>query len=169
MRTRFARSIVLAIALLIPLSLSACATAGGVKPDVAVASYGTDILKAATELQRSVTQMTQAGILPVATARKITDQIALIDQKAGPVSEALKAYHVSTNPLDKQNRAQLIQTLIGQLNGPLANILGIEVPAGTIERITKLVGNTMSVIAAIQAEVAKGLGGGALLLPAEAR
>lgn len=171
MRTRFARSIVLAIALLVPLSLSACATAGGTKPDVAVAAYGTDILKAATDLQRGVTQMTQAKLLPVATAQKITDQIALIDEKAGPVSDALKAYHAATTPLDRQSKAQLIQTLIAQLNGPLANILGISVPEGTVQRVTKLVADTMAVVAAIQAEVAKGLGGAAppLLLPAEAR
>lgn len=170
MLTRFARSAVLALALLIPVMLvSGCAT--NVKPDIAVAAYGTDILKAATELQRGVTQMTQSGLLPVATAQQITTQIEIIDQKAGPVSDALKAYHAATTPLDKQNRAQLIQTLIVQLNGPLASILGISVPSGTVDRITKLVGNTMSVIAAIQAEVAKGLGGGSapplLLAPAQ--
>ena len=135
-----------------------CATAGKVPPDVAVASYGTDVLKAATDFQRTVTQMTDSKLLPVATAQQITDQIAIIDQKAGPVSDALKAYHAATTPLEKQSKAALIQTLVTQLNGPLANILGIAVPSGTVSRITKLVGDVMAVISAIQMEVAKGLG-----------
>lgn len=150
-RTRMA-ILSLALALLLP----GCAQ--NVKPDVAVASYGTDILKAATELQRGVTQMTDAKLLPVATAQKITDQVALVDQKSGPLSEALKAYHAATTSLDKQNKAALITTLIAQLNGPLAQILGISVPEGTVARLTKLVGDTMAIIGAIQLEVAKGLG-----------
>lgn len=153
---------VLTCALLVPPMLSGCATAGGgkVAPDVAVASYGTDILKAATDLQRGVTQLTDSKLLPVATATKITDQIAIIDQKAPAVSQALKAYHSATTPLDKQSKAALVQTLVAQLNGPLTNILGISVPEGTVARITKLVGDTMAVISSIQMEVAKGLGSG---------
>ncbi len=166
MRTRLALAAV-ALVLCLPFT-SACngGTNPKVAPDVAVAAYGTDILAAATQLQKGVTQMTDAKLLPVPTAQKITDQIDAINQKAGPVSDALKAYHSATTPLDKQSKAALVQNLITQLNGPLANILGISVPEGTTQRLTKLVADTMQVVAAIQAEIAKGLGSGGALLPA---
>ncbi len=159
---RRSRSIVLAIVLACTLPFSTgCATANGkVAPETAVAAYGTDILKAATDLQQGVTQLTDAKLLPVPTAQKISDQITVIAQKAPSVSDALKAYHAATTPLDKQSKAALVQTLVAQLNGPLANILGINVPEGTSQRITKLVGDTMAVVGAIQMEVAKGLGSG---------
>jgi len=172
MLTRRIRSLVLIVALVSMGCTGGDPNKPKVAPDVAVAAYGTDILKAATDFQRSVTQMTQAGLIPIPTAQKITDQIAVIDQKAGPVSAALKAYHAATTPLDKQNKAQLIQTLIAQLNGPLTNLLGIAVPEGTVQRITKLVGTVLATVSAIQAEVAKGLGSALpppLLLLAEAR
>jgi hypothetical protein len=149
--------IVLALALVLPFS-TGCAKGAKVAPDVAVASYGTDLLKAATEFQRAVTQLTDAKALPVSTAQKITDQIEKVEQRATPLSNALKAYHAATTPLDRQNKALLIQTLITQLNGPLAEILGIQVPDATAARLSQLVGNVMRVLTAVQGEVAKGLG-----------
>ena len=155
------RNVYSAFALVLMLTVTAvgstsCAT--NTKPDVAVAAYTTDLVKAATELQRGVTQLTEAKLLPVATAQTVTDQIEIFGQKGDEVSVALKAYHAATTPLEKQSKAALVQALITQLNGPLAKILGITFPEGTVQRITKLVGTTMSVVSAVQAEVAKGLG-----------
>lgn len=137
----------------------ACATAGGRQPDVAVAQVGTGVLQAATVLQNEVNRLTAAGTLPVAIGQKITDANKIIFDKSADLSTALKGYHAATTPLEKQGAAALVQNLLGQLSDPLAKMLGVQLPAGTAQSLSRLIGNVMSVVGAIQSEVAKGLGG----------
>lgn len=145
----------------IALALVALVTfgcAGNRKPDVVIAQTGTTILAAVTELQKGITQMTDAKLLPVPTAQKLTGYLETVYSKSGSLSDALKAYHAATTPLDKQSKAALIQALLTQLNGPLAEMLGVSVPPGVVASLSKLVGNVMAVVGAVQAEVARGLG-----------
>jgi uncharacterized membrane protein len=145
------------IAAIVLLFLPACAT--NAKPDVTTAHYTTDILSAVTELQKGVTQMTDQKLLPVPVAQQITGYVKDVYAKSGDLDEALKAYHSATSATEKQSKAALIQTLLSQLDGPIASILGVAVPEGSVQRLTKLVGTVMNVVGAVQQEVAKGLGG----------
>lgn len=158
-RTSFHSMIaLLALLSLCALFLGGCAT--NQKPDVAVASTGTTILAAATELTNGVTTMVEGGLIPKATGAKIADQVQIVHDKAAQLSDALKAYHAATTPLEQQSKAALVQSLLTQLSGPLAQILQVNVPEGTVQRLSALVGRVMTVVGAIQQEVAKGLGGG---------
>jgi hypothetical protein len=148
----------LALVSICSLMLGACATNG--KPDVTVASTGTTVLAAATELTNGVTTMVEGGLIPKPTGAKIADQMQVVHDKAAQLSDALKAYHAATTPLDQQSKGALVQALLTQLTGPLAAILNINVPDGTVQRLNALVGRVLQIVALIQGEVAKGLGGG---------
>lgn len=133
--------------------------AGNNKPDTTVAVYGTNVLGAATELQKGVTAATDAGILPVAKAQTITAHVKIVYDKSGPLGDALRAYHAAT-ALDVRNlKASEIQGWIADINGAIANILNVSLPEGAVAQISSLVGKVLAAISAVQAEVAKGLGG----------
>jgi hypothetical protein len=150
----------LVVAMLSPLlMLSACASAGSRPPDVATAQVGTAILKAATELQLQVNNLTAAGTLPVPAGQKITDANKLVSERAGQLSSALKAYHAATTLTERSNLAAKVQALITQLSEPLSQMLGVELPAGAAQSISRLIGVVMQAVGAVQAEVAKGLTG----------
>jgi hypothetical protein len=149
------------IASLAVLALSALVLgcAGNRKPDVAVADTGTTVLAAATELTNGVSTMVAGGLIPKPTGAKIADQMQIVHDKAAQLSDALKAYHAATTPLDQQSKGAMVQALLTQLSGPLAAVLNINVPDGTVQRMNALVGRVLQVVAAIQSEVAKGLSG----------
>lgn len=134
-------------------------------PDVAVAQVGTDILGAATELQNTVNQLTASGVLPVASGQKITDANKQVSAKAAQLSEALKTYHAATSLSDKSMKAAQVQTLITDLSGPLSTMLGVQLPAGAAQSVSKAIGAVMQVVGAIQSEIAKGLQGAILRPP----
>ena len=148
----------------IGLLSASCATSGQRPPDVAVAQTGTAIVSAATELQNTVNQLTAAGTLPVAAGQKITDANKVVASKAAQLSTALKAYHAATSLADRSVKASEVQALITQLSGPLSEMLGVQLPAGAAQTVSRAIGNVMQVVGAIQAEIAKGLSG-ALLRP----
>lgn len=147
------------------LSLVACASAGQRQPDVAVAQTGTAIVAAATQLQQTVNQLTASGALPVAAGQKITDANKVVSAKAAQLSVSLKAYHAATAIADRSLKAAEVQALITGLSEPLSAMLGVQLPAGAAQTVSRAIGNVMQVVGAIQAEIAKGLQG-AVLLPA---
>lgn len=157
---RFARIVIVASLLL----SAACASSGRRPPDVAVAQTGTAIVGAATELQNVVNQLTAAGTLPVAAGQKITDANKVVAAKAAQLSTALKAYHAATSLADRSAKASEVQALITQLSDPLATMLGVQLPAGAAQSVSRAIGSVMQVVGAIQGEIAKGLSG-ALLRP----
>ncbi len=146
------------------LVTSACASAGSRPADVATAQVGTNILKAATALQLQVNQLTAAGTMPVSAGQAITDANKVVSAKAAQLSDALKAYHAAT-ALERGSKAAEVQALITQLSGPLADMLGVKLPAGAAQSVSRLIGVIMQAVGAVQAEVAKGLSG-ALWRPA---
>lgn len=157
-RATFHLAVLLAASLmLISLAVAGCAT--NRKPDVTVATTSTTVLAAVTELTNGVTQMVQAGMIPQATGRRIADHVQIVHDKAADLTSALKAYHAATTPLDQQSKGAIVQTLLAQLSGPIAAILGVSVPDGTVQRLNALVGRVLAVVAAVQQEVARGLGG----------
>lgn len=158
---RFPRASLFAIACL----LASCATAGHRPPDVAVAQTGTAIVKAATELQTVVNQLTAAGTLPIAAGQKITDANKVVAAKAAQLSTSLKAYHAATALADRSAKASEVQALITQLSGPLSEMLGVQLPAGAAQSVSRAIGNVMQVVGAIQGEIAKGLQGMVLRPP----
>lgn len=140
--------------------LSACASAGSRPPDVAAAQVGTNVLQAATVLQNEVNRLTAATILPVALGQTITDANKQVSAKAGALSTALRAYHATTTLADKSVKAAEVQRLITDLSGPLAAMLGVQLPEGAAASVSRLIGAVMGAVSAVQAEVAKGLGSG---------
>lgn len=144
---------------------SACASSGQRPPDVAVAQTTGSIVGAATELQNTVNQLTAAGTLPVAAGQKITDANKVVAAKAEQLSSALKAYHAATSLADRSVKASQVQTLITELSGPLSQMLGVQLPAGAAQAVSKAIGNVMQVVGAIQSEIAKGLQGAVLRPP----
>jgi hypothetical protein len=148
--------------------LAACATSSDPtkRPvDVAIAQTGTDIVGAATELQNTVNQLTAVGTLPVAAGQKITDANKVVASKATQLSEALKAYHAATSLADRSAKASQVQSLITDLSGPLSTMLGVQLPAGAAQSVSRAIGTVMQVVGAIQGELAKGLQGAVLRPP----
>lgn len=156
---------ILAVMSVCALVLGGCATtSSNVKPDVAAAHYGATILEATAALQNGITDMTRAKLIPVATAQKLTGFVEQIYTRSGELETVLKAYHAATTPSEQQSKAALVQNLLTQLSGPLASMLDVggSVQGSAVQRLTKLIGTVMSVVGAIQSDVAKGLGGDAL-------
>lgn len=160
MTTRLYSRVALALLSAAVLALSACASAGSPKPDVAVAQTTSSVLDAATLLQNEVNRLTAARTLPLPVAEQMTGYTKVVHDKAGQLIPALEAYHVATTPLEKQNKAQLVQTLLADISGPLGQLLGVNVPQGVTSSITKLIGQLMAAVAAVQSQVAQGLTGG---------
>jgi len=145
----------LAVALLLTAGCS-----GNPKPETTIAQNTTTIVQAATALQTYTTGATKSGVLPVAAAQKITGYNEVIYARSGDLQKALQAYHDATTASAKSKGAALVQEIIGQLNGPLAQILGVAVPDSVATNLQKLAGNVIALIGAVQAELAKSLGGG---------
>lgn len=130
--------------------------------DVAVAQTTTDIVGAATKLQLEVNRLTAARTLPVDIGQKYTDADKVLLSKATQLSTALDAYHAATSLADRSAKAAEVQALITDLSGPISQMLGLKLPDGAAQSVSKLIGNVMAVVGAIQGEIAKGLQGGAL-------
>lgn len=168
MTTTTARIIRCAALAAVLVSLAACASSSDPTkrpPDVAVAQVGTDIVGAATELQNTVNQLTSAGTLPVAAGQKITDANKQVSAKAVQLSTALKSYHAATSLGDRSAKASEVQALITDLSGPLSSMLGVQLPAGAAQSVSRAIGTVMQVVGAIQSEIAKGLQGANLRPP----
>lgn len=159
----FNRPLFGAVFLIVCLSASAasCASSGSSQrpPDVAIAQTGSAIVGAATELQNTVNQLTAAGTLPVAAGQKLTDANKVVAAKSAQLSAALKAYHAATALADRSSKASEVQALITELSGPLSQMLGVPLPAGAAQSVSRAIGNVMQVVGAIQSEIAKGLQG----------
>jgi hypothetical protein len=138
-------------------SMSACATNS--PPETTVVHYSGTVLSAATELQKGITAATDTKILPVPTAQTMTRYIEIIYERSGPLLEGLKAYHVATTIDVRRIKAAEVQQLIAEINGAIASVLQIAIPDGAVQQVTTLVGNVISAVGAVQAEVAKSLGG----------
>lgn len=137
----------------------ACASAGSRPPDVATAQVTSGLVGAATELQKTVNQLTAAGTLPVAAGQKITDANKVVSAKALKLSESLKAYHSATTLANRSAKAAEVQALITELSGPLSEMLGVNLPAGAAQSVSRAIGTVMQLVGAIQSEIAKGLSG----------
>jgi len=142
-------------AIVIMLTVPACA--GNKKPDVQVAGTTADVVAALTEFQHLVTQSTDSGALPVEKGKQLTTIVEAAVAKGKDVSSALKAYHAAT-AVDEQSKAATVQTLITELNGPVGQLLGVQFPGSIAADASKLIGNVMLAISAVQNELAKGLG-----------
>jgi hypothetical protein len=147
------------VAVCLLMVVSCASSAGQRPPDVAIAQTGSGIVGAATELQNTVNQLTASGTLPVAAGQKITDANKALSAKATQLSTALKAYHAATTLADRTAKAAEVQALITDLSAPLAQMLGVPLPAGAAQAVSRAIGNVMQVVGAIQAELAKGLTG----------
>lgn len=130
---------------------------GNAKPQVTVAHYTGTVVAAATELQKGVTAATRTGVLPVATAQKLTSYNEVIYEKSGQLVTALRAYDAATSLDVKQLKASEVQVVIAQLNTTIGQFLGTSLPPGVAAQINTLVGNVISAVGAVQAEIAKGL------------
>lgn len=154
------------------LTLVFAGCSGNSKPETTITQNASTIVKAATALQTYTTEATKSGVLPVAAAQKITWYNEVVYAKSGDLQKALQAYHNATTASAKSSGAALVQEIIGQLNGPLAQILGVAVPESVATNLQRLAGNVIALIGAVQAELAKSLGGGSsldtswILLPA---
>lgn len=138
----------------------ACATAAGTRPaDVAAAQVGTNVLEAATTLQNEVNRLTAERVLPIPIGQGITDANKIVSVKAGMLSTTLKAYHAATSLGDRSSRAAEAQALITELGAPLASMLGVKLPDGAAQSVSRLIGAVMQAIGAVQIEIAKGLSG----------
>lgn len=144
---------------LLSMMLLGCATggAGSRPPDVAAAQVGTDVLKAATTLQNEVNRLTAATVMPIPIGQQITDANKIVSEKSGQLSTALKAYHAATSLADRTSTAATAQALITELSEPLSRMLGVKLPEGAAQSVSRLIGAVMSAVGAIQAEIAKGL------------
>lgn len=159
------RRVLLALVAVACLCALGCASSGQRPPDVAVAQTGTAILSAATALQNEVNRLTAAGTLPVAAGQTITDANKVVSAKAAQLSVSLKAYHAATTLADRSAKASEVQALIAELSGPLAQMLGVQLPAGAAQAVSRAIANVMQVVGAVQAEIAKGLQGEVLRPP----
>jgi hypothetical protein len=140
--------------------LPACASSN-TPPQTQVAHYTSNVLDAATELQKGITAATDAKVLPVDVARTLTGYSEVIYAKSGPLLAALKAYNATaTGDVLHVKSAADVQKLIGEINATVGQLLGTAIPQGALSQISQLVGNVMSAVGAVQAEVARGLGGG---------
>jgi hypothetical protein len=154
------------IGIIVLAILTACATGSGQRPpDVAAAQVGTNVLQAATLLQNEVNRLTAAGTLPVSAGQSITDANKVVSAKAGQLSTSLKAYHAATSLADRSAKAAEVQALITQLSEPLSSMLGLKLPEGAAQSVSRLIGGVMQAVGAIQAEIAKGLSGAILRPP----
>lgn len=140
--------------------ISACASAGGQKPDVVAAQTTGTVLEAATLLQNEVNRLTAARTLPLPVAEQMTGYVRVVHEKAGQLIPLLEAYHAATTPLEKQSKAAMVQAMLTQLSGPLGQLLGVNVPQGLVGSISKLIAQVLSAVATVQTQLAAGLGGG---------
>jgi hypothetical protein len=83
----------------------------------------------------------------------------VLSAKSTQLSEALKAYHAATTLAERTAKASEVQALITDLSAPLSQMLGVPLPAGAAQSVSRAIGNVMQVVGAIQAELAKGLTG----------
>lgn len=136
-----------------------CACGANQRPDVVVAQTTKSIVDAATDLQHEVNRLTEAKAIPLTASDALAKASQTVYDKSGQVSDALKAYHAAATLTDRTQQASKVQTLLAQLDGPIADALNVKLPEGVGANLSKLVGVVMQAVAAIQAEVAKGLGG----------
>lgn len=146
------------VALACAILLLAPACASNTKPETTVAAYGATVLGAATELQKGITASTDAKVLPVATAQKLTGYVEVVYAKSVLLGEALKGYHAATSVDLKTVHAAEVVKLIADINGTVSQILGTALPDGAVKTINALVGNVIAAVGLVQAEVSKGLG-----------
>jgi hypothetical protein len=126
-------------------------------PEVNVLHTTTNVVEAATALQRGITNATDAGVLPVATAQTLTGYMEKLHADATVVVEKVQVYHTATSVSLKASNAAEIQTLVGKMNTLIGQVLGTALPESAATELMKLIGTVMTSIGAVQAEVAKGL------------
>lgn len=131
--------------------------ASNAKPETTILQVGTTVLGAVTELQKGITAATDQHSLPVPLAQQLTGYVTVVHDKAGPLEDALKAYHAATSVNVRTATAAQIVKLIGDMNNAINNVLGTALPAGVVAELSKLVGKVLEAIGAVQLEVAKGL------------
>lgn len=137
--------------------LAVVSCAGHKAPVIVVQTTGT-VVDAATALQKAVTAATDAGVLPVPLAQKLTGYNEVIYAKSGTLLEAVRAYSTLQAPDLKKLKAAEVQQLVADVNAQLARFLKESLPQGVLSQLTALVGNVMSAVSAVQLQVAKGLG-----------
>lgn len=137
------------------LAIVSCS--GNKAPVVVVQTTGT-VVDAATALQKAVTAATEAHLLAVPLAQKLTSYNEAIYTKSGTLLEAVRAYAALQAPDLKKLKAAEIQQLIADVNAQLGRFLGESLPQGVLSQLTALVGNVMAAVSAVQLQVAKGLG-----------
>lgn len=147
------------------LCSSACATGAGQRPpDVAAAQTSSSVVDAATTLQNEVNRLTAATVMPVPLGQTITDANKIVSAKGRQLSTALKAYHAATSLADRSSKAAEVQALITELSGPLSSMLGLKLPDGAAQSVSRLIGGVMAAVSAVQAEIARGLTAGTSVL-----
>lgn len=147
----------LALAALLAYAVSSGACAKQ-PPEVTAAHIGSSVLETAEALQRGITRETDAKVLPVALAQKLTGYTQIIYDKSGPLGEALRRYHAATTIDLKNASAAEIQAGIAEITQALNLFLKEPLPAGIASELSSLAANVMAAIASVQAEVAKSLG-----------
>lgn len=150
------RNIYIVATVLMVTGYVGCAT--NTPPQTQVTHYTGTVLQAATELQKGVTAATDAKVMPVPMAQELSGYIKVVYDKSGPLLDALNVYNTAATLELKKKSAADIQRDIVSMNEAIGKILGVAMPEGVAVQISKLVGNVMMAIGAMQAEVAKGLG-----------
>jgi PBP1b-binding outer membrane lipoprotein LpoB len=151
-RLRRSRLSILALALL----LADCASNPN-PADVQVLQTGSTVLQAATALQKGITASTDAKVLPVPLAQKLTGYVAIVSQKSGLLENAVQAYHAATTVDLRKAKAAEIQQLLTDINSPIAQLLNEALPDGAVRQLTLLVGNVMSAVASVQRAIGASL------------
>lgn len=128
-------------------------------PQARVAHYGADVVAAVTSVQKLVNDSTRAGVLPVDVAERVTDANEKLVPAGAKLSELLKQYDaVSTLDARRLTEAQ-IQLAISAFNQTLGDALNVKVEGAVAGQIVALYGNAVKIVAALQGEIAKGMGG----------
>jgi hypothetical protein len=144
-------------AVLAVLVLAVACASTGQKPETVVLHQGTNVLIAATQFQKGVTQATDAHSLTVAQGQTLTGYSELVYKGSQKLEAAVQRYRAATTLDLKALAAADVSAAVAEINSAVGKVLGAKLSDTTAGELIKLAGNIMAAVGAVQAEVAQGL------------
>lgn len=130
-----------------------------VTPQSRIAHYGAEVTDAVTQVQTTVNESTKSGLLPVGPATQITNVNQRLHDAGAKLSDLLKQYDAATTLDARELTEAQIELVLSTFNQTIGEAIGIKVEGEVATQLTQLYGNVLKVVAAVQGELAKGMGG----------
>lgn len=145
------------IGLLLLVISPACAHNSNVTPQVRVAQFGTDVLRAVREAQESIIALNKnnPAVMTDAKTKQVLDGIMKITGPAEKLSDALKAYDAATTLDFRRLQAQEIYNLAAQVAALASAAFKVDLPDPMVKGVADIALNIINITRAIQIEMDK--------------